>query len=114
MNVEDFVRSIRKQVLQSNMDIYRELFRETKRNDATDEYWQCALSLYGSLDDDMKEVLFAVIRQVMVDTISSIFALLDGVSLLENQEEDFELLHSGQRLNGDLHDIFLKIEESES
>ena len=52
-------------------------------------------------------------RQVMVDTLSNVFAVLDGVSMLSGQEEDFVLSHQGKRLNGDLQEIFLSQEEDE-
>ncbi|WP_185843532.1 hypothetical protein [Pseudoalteromonas luteoviolacea] len=52
-------------------------------------------------------------RQVSVDTISNLFALLDGVSCLEDQDGDFRLTIENvkEQLNGDLQDIFLEIEE---
>jgi len=47
-------------------------------------------------------------RQVSIDTVSSIFGVLDGVTLLDQFREDFAVTYDGgPPLNGDLQDIFL-------
>ncbi len=111
MNTREFVVGLRKQVIQSNVDIYRSLFEEAQAADAKDDYWKDALSLYASLDPARKETLFRVVRQVMVDTVSNVFAILDGASYIDSQHEDLDLSCAGDRLNGELQDIFLQIEE---
>lgn len=114
MNPEEFVKKIRYSVLDENMDIYRDLFENTVIDQTSDLYWQEALKLFKNLDTDAKETLFKIMRQVSVDTISNLFSLLDGISYLEDQSEDFTLTVGTEIniLNGDLQDIFLEIEEN--
>ena len=111
MTPKEFVEAIRKEILDANLDIYRNLFEKTKMESATDAYWKEALSFYECLDGKAKESFYKIIRQVMSDSISNMFAVLDGVSFLSGQEEDFDLSYQGQLLNGDLHDTFLELEE---
>ena len=113
---EDFVSQIRKSVIEENLSIYKDLFASTNVENTSDPHWVRALGLYANLNSDDKGVLFALIRQVMVDTISNVFAILDGVSQLEGQQGEFTLLanSSAERLNGELQDGFLELEENAS
>lgn len=111
MNTRDLVIALRKEVIQSPMDDYENLFEKTEASEVTDDYWKHALSLYRGLDTNQRETFLHILRQVMVDTVSHVFAVLDGVSFLENQHQDFDLSYEGQQLNGELQETFLQIEE---
>lgn len=110
---EEFVKKIRLSVLDENQAIYKDLFQNTDVKDASDSYWQGALGLFGNLNDSEREILFSIIRQVTVDTVSNMFGVLDGVTTLEDFDDDLVLSLEGgeEQLNGDLQDIFLEIEE---
>lgn len=111
MTDRDFVTGVQREVLDTNWQIYKQLFAETELRSATDPYWQEALRLYASLDDARREVLFKIIRQVMVDTISNVFGVLDGVTRLKQQSGELVLEVSGRKMNGALQDLFLEMEE---
>jgi len=111
MNRDEFVSAIREEIVDSNLSSYRQLFIENRPESATDPYWQEALRFFGSLPTSERTVFFRILRQVTVDTISSILGMLDGVWELKDQEGDFDLLLAGERLNGDLQDEFLAAEE---
>jgi hypothetical protein len=106
MKVEDFVAQIKSVVVEENAELYRDLFNNT--SDASDPYWQRALDFYRSVDESQREVLFEVIRQVIVDTVSSVLAIVDGVSYLEGQDGDCSLTCGGDELSGELQDVFLQ------
>jgi hypothetical protein len=113
MKPVEFVERIRESVIDSNIQIYRNLFQDTSKDDVRDPYWSNALSLFNSLSIQQREILFSIIRQVEVDTVSNIFGVLDGTSsLYDNQKEEFILsVDSGETIiSGDLQDIFLEIE----
>jgi hypothetical protein len=114
MTPENFVKKIRQSVLDENTVIYRDLFEMTEVEQASDLYWKEALALFNKLSNEDKETLFKIMRQISVDTISNFFAVLDGVNCLEDQEGDFSLKldNKPEKLNGDLQDIFLEIEEN--
>ncbi|MEI7767572.1 MAG: transposase [Phycisphaerae bacterium] len=114
MNDRDFVAGVRKEVLDANLQIYRQMFAESDAEKATDSYAREALRFYASLDDSNKEMLFKIIRQVMVDTISNLFGVFDGVTKLPQQPGPVTVELSGQRLDGTLQDQFLEMEEQQA
>ena len=111
MTAEDFVQSIIKEVLNANQSIYKNILQETSLDDVSDLYWKDLLDFYNKISNNQKELLLKVIRQVTVDTLSNFFGILDGVTLIEDQGGDFDLIYSGTKLNGELQDIFLEKEE---
>lgn len=113
MTPENFVTQVRKAVVDENAAIYKDLFESTAPDAASDPYWKRALSLYGSLDEAGRRVLFEIMRQTSVDTVSNMLAVLDGVSALEGPREDFILTTSSdpQQINGSLQDLFLEADE---
>jgi hypothetical protein len=113
MTPEDFVIQIRKSIVDENLSAYKDVFTSTAIQNATDPHWQRALRLYAKMESDDQEVLFDIIRQVMIDTISNVFAILDGVTELTGQEGDFSLLANlpPEKLSGELQDRFLELEE---
>jgi hypothetical protein len=111
MKPAEFVAALRKEIVDENNQIYKKLLEETHHSDATDEYWKALLAFYSSLDSEQKKLILLVMRQVAVDTLSNIFAILDGISTLEGQSKEFSLSCSGSLLNGSLQDIFLEMEE---
>jgi hypothetical protein len=113
MTPENFVTQVRSAVVDQNVAIYKELFESTAPDAASDPYWKRALTLYRSLNETDRLVLFEIMRQATVDTVSNIFAILDGVSALEGPREDFALTTTSdrQKINGNLQDLFLEADE---
>lgn len=111
----EFIEGLRSEVIESNLQAYQNLFTNTKLENTKDKYWMNALKLFNSLSSDQKKVFFAIIRQVEVDTVSNILAVLDGITpLANNQTGDFKLPfdNSNTSINGNLQDIFLELENS--
>ncbi len=113
MTPDDFVAEIRRAVIEGNVALYRDLFDSAEDTRVTDAYWKRALALYRSLDEAGRLVFFEVLRQVSVDTVSSIFGVLDGSSSLGTQRQEFVLtsLPEMRKLNGELQDLFLEMED---
>lgn len=110
MKADDFVEGVRKSVVEENTEIYRDLFENTES--ATDPYWVRALELYKSLDEKQRTVFIEVTRQVSIDAVSSVFAILDGVSQVEGQDGKIAVTCGQDELNGELQDHFLEQFES--
>ncbi len=113
MDSKGFVNEIFNQVITGGMNVYQDLFSNTDLENVTDEYWKRALAFFNNLGEQERTVFFEIVRQISVDTTAEILAILDGVSRLEHQEEEFSLTveNSSEPLNGDLKDIFLELEE---
>ena len=113
MKPESFVKNTRSSIIDLNIGLYKEMFEKGSEEQATDLYWKEALTFFGKLTQSEKDVFFKIIRQVSVDTTSSIFAVLDGVSEFEDQDQEFILStkESNDCLSGSLQDLFLELEE---
>lgn len=112
----EFVSGIKESIIDSGIQEYRDLFNTTDRAKATDPYWIKALSLFDTLNHQQKENLFSIINLIQINTVSSFFAILDGVSVMRVGQPDFALtaIGSNQPINGDLSELFLELIEEES
>ncbi|WP_051686820.1 hypothetical protein [Microbulbifer sp. HZ11] len=117
MKGQEFVSKVYAELVENSVSQYREMYEKANPERASDEFGRKAICFYQGLSSDDKEVLLQMMRQVSVDTVSHIFAVLDGVSWLEGQESDFCLSqeHSrGTLINGDLQGMFLEQDEIRS
>lgn len=115
MTPEQFVHGLLVSVVDENAETYRQLFIDTQASSARDPYWQQALTLFGTLSPDQREVFFAILRQVCVDTTSNILGIIDNSSYVEGSSGDMSLLdEDGSTLNGDLQSLFLAEAENGS
>jgi hypothetical protein len=113
MTAEEFVSCIRREILEENLALYRQYLEHPSLSaSARDTYWPRMTELYQSLNEDQRRLFIDGIRQVMVDTLSNVFGILDGSTVLKEHREYFHLTYSSepQELNGDLQDLFLSSE----
>lgn len=106
MKADEFVAQIKKSIIEENTDIYHDLFENTQS--ATDPYWDRALGLYNSLSEHQRLVFFEIVRQTAIDSVSNVFAVVDGVTQIEGQDADIRLFCGADELSGQLQDHFLK------
>lgn len=107
MTSQQFVSAIRREVLDANLKMYLEDFQIPAAS-----HWPKMTKLYESLDKEQQRQFIESIRQVMVDTLSNVFGILDGSTLLEDHRDYFHLTYAAEpeEINGELQDIFLSIE----
>ncbi|MFM7516706.1 MAG: hypothetical protein ACKO3V_07170 [Pirellula sp.] len=106
MKADVFTAQIKKAIIEENTGIYRDLFDNTKS--ASDPYWIRALALYNALDESQRNVFIEVLRQTAIDSISNVFAVVDGVTQLEGQDGDIRFSCGDDDLTGELQDRFLE------
>ncbi|MEH7610010.1 transposase [Gottfriedia acidiceleris] len=113
MNNVDLVKSLYQTVVKEGLSEYEDLFVNTETKDATDPYWKDALNFFVELTDDNKKMLFKIIEQVQVDTVSHVLGVLDGVVSISDEDFEIEMKINGEEesLNGDLQDSFLEFVE---
>lgn len=104
---EKFVKCIYETIVEGGKNIYQELYENTEVTEKTTDYWRDLLHLYGSFDDKQKKVFIGIIKQTMIDTISSIFGVLDGSSALLGGDFKFEVKINGICTEENLQDTFL-------
>lgn len=106
MNADNFTAQIKRSIIEENTGIYRDLFENTES--ASDPYWTRALSLYNALDATQRSVFMEVVRQTAIDTVSNVFAIVDGITQLEGQDGDIRFRCGEDELSGELQDRFLQ------
>lgn len=103
MSAEQFVARLQEEVLADNLATYRRIFETSSVAQARDPYWKRALGLYATLEDNQRQVLFEIIRQVQVDTMSNVLGVIDGVNCPKSlQGSQLTLLANGKDIGGDL------------
>jgi hypothetical protein len=113
MTPEEFVSSVRHEVVESYLRTYQEKMESAIAGDEIREpYWPETARFYQSLTDEQRKQFVRAIRQTMVDTLSFVFGILDGSTLLEKHRDYFHLTYGDetQELNGELQDLFLSPE----
>lgn len=113
MNPEELVACMRRDVLETTLAIYRRyLEHPTGATSGAHSEWARIAEIYGSLSDEQRSAMMAVLRIAIVDTLSAVFGILDGTTLIEKYRETFRLTYGddAQQLNGDLQDLFLSEE----
>lgn len=111
MEAVKFVESLRKSIIEDNLNYYVNTFKDSKTEEVKDPCWTKAITLFQSLNDEKKEVFFSIIRQVQSDTVSNVLGILDGSTYLNDGGTTFELIADEDKINGDLQDLFLELEE---
>jgi hypothetical protein len=109
---KDLAVGLMREVVDENVATYRELFTSTPLREATDPYWQRALTFFASLSEQQRAVFFEVVRQVSVDTVSNVLGVFDGVNTIEGADAGFAVIYGrDQRMDGDLQSLFLVEDE---
>jgi hypothetical protein len=116
MTADQLIAQLRISVIDENLAIYRTLLDSPSTSAGSDPYWRSVAELYARLHINDRETLFALMRQVSVDTLSNVCAVIDGSIRLNGQVEDVELCETKSRnvLSGALQDILLEMEENQA
>jgi len=104
---EEFVKKLYDMLVKEHIDIYRTLFEKTKLSDAKVEYWKNALTFYEKIDDSQKEIFYSILQQVVIDTISTTFGVIDGSSTLTGGNLEITMQIDGKDTDAELQDAFL-------
>lgn len=108
---EKFVEQLYKVVVRDGISEYKDLLDNTSLEKVTDEYWRNTLELYEKLSLEEKEKMLKFAELIMVDTISSVFGILDGSSTLSEETIDFDVMINGVSTENELQDTFLEYVE---
>jgi hypothetical protein len=114
MNARDFVERIREEVIEQNSMHYISMLG-MPASKVRDPRMRSIVVAFERMDAEQKEAVRALVRQVLLDTVSNLFGILDGSSLLKGFRKQFVLMYetSPEKMNGDLQEILLSIETDE-
>lgn len=92
MTPEDLAGLIYEKIIQENSIIYKDVYFDGYRNEATDPYMRRAFDFVSRLSESDRQTLLLMMRQVMVDTSSSLLAMFDGGPTYHPTQADSILL----------------------
>jgi hypothetical protein len=108
MTPQEFINGLWSEVIDANLDTYHRLYENPQRPAPE-------IELFRSLPPEKRDVFFTIIRQVQVDTLATLLAILDGVSILKSQKGDFRIVYTEGAedvISGSLSELFLgEVEE---
>mgnify|MGYP000585216759 CR=1 FL=1 len=116
MEIESFVREIRKEYIDDLTEGYANVLDTTDISKYSDKKMLALASLWLSSSNEAREVLKQFIRLGAQNSIASLFGLIDNVSSIEGFDGDLSLVGEysngiKQELGGDLLDTFWEQEE---
>lgn len=113
---EEFVKSIYEEAVGNGLDIYLTLFNSISNmnDDSLIPYWKDSKEFYNSLSDKNKEYFFNILKQTMIETVTTVFGAIDGCVTLDKFNANIKLTLNGEDTQGELLDYFLAyIEDNE-
>lgn len=109
---EEFVKNIFETIVKDGILSYKELYDSVEISDKTIDYWKNSLHLYRSLDEKEKELFIHIIKQTIIDTISTVFGVFDGSCSLNSGEYIIHVSINGEDTENELQDCFLEYVEN--
>lgn len=112
MKSEKLVKILNKDVIEGNLELYRNLLETT--NEATDPVWRSILALYINFSKEERQAFIKFLKIVEINTASHILGILDGSTYAEGIEDEFILTteNSTEKINEDLQSLFLELIEN--
>lgn len=113
MTPEIFTAAVRGEIIEGNVELYRQLYLATPAEVEKDAHWSKAIALFQSLTAEQQETFFAVLRQTSLETVFNVFAVLDGAAAVGGQQGTVALVQrdSGSNLSGRLVELLLELEQ---
>lgn len=108
---EEFVKRLYKTLVTDGINEYENLLKNTNSKEAADPYWISTLELYEQLSSEQKEKMLKFAEQIIIDTISGVFGILDGSSALSGGNFEFDIKINGVNTENELQDTFLEYVE---
>ena len=105
MNARELAGGLKKNIVDANVATYEKLLRLP--GSATNPVWVNGVRLFRSLDEDSQDVFVSFLRSVVIDSVSSVLAVVDGVTALDGQDGEVVMTVGDDVVSGDLQDEFL-------
>ena len=106
-----FVKALYETIIEDGEKLYKKLYENTTQEECRVDYWKEALGLYHMLDEHQKNVLMKIVKQTMIDTVSGVFGVLDGVVTLSDCDFKCKVEINGIDTENELQDTFLAFVE---
>ncbi len=105
--VERFAKSLYESIVKENLELYKDMYQNIKIDSHTDEKGKGTINFYNDLTDEQRVMLFEIIEQTMIDTVSTVLGIIDGHVTQANDSIEPKLLLNSMDTEGELQDSFL-------
>lgn len=110
MKSTDFINGIYKECISNQLKLYKNLLENT--TNATDPIWIETIKIYKSLTKEEKKHILQFFKIIEVNTIASLFSIIDGNKAISDNFISFDLIPEGsENISGNLTDEFLQIDD---
>ena len=109
MNARAMAAGLKQRVVDENVGLYATLLASTGA--ATEPVWIDALRRYRSLATEDQNAFMAFVRNAVIDSVSSVLAIVDGVTVLDGQDGEVVMNCGRDVVSGDLQSEFLVLFE---
>lgn len=112
---EAFVKSLHESIVKENLKLYKDMYQNIKIDSLTDEKGKGTINFYNELTDEQRGMLFEIIEQTMIDTVSNVLGIIDGHVTQADDSIEPKLMLNSKDTEGNLQDEFLLyVEELEN
>ena len=109
--IKKFTEDIYKELVIEGMKLYHHMYESQGKNRAENECNSGVIQIYDTLTEEQKNLFFGMMRQIIIDSIASVFGVLDGSSNLNGKTYECEVIVDGVDMDHDLQDYFLSYVE---
>lgn len=103
----DFGKMIYNTVVKNGVNIYKRMY-EHLTGASRYEYWNDIKRFYDTLTEKEKIVFFKIVELILIDTVSHVFGILDGVcGLADGGDFEASVVINGEDMEHELQDSFL-------
>ncbi len=111
---EEFIKKIYASIVEENVALYKKMYSDLINGggDNLNAYSRNLYEFYHEFDKSQQKIFFNIIQQVIIDTISNVFGVIDGICGIDDNDWNFKMSVNGQDTNGELQDSFLEYVET--
>lgn len=92
MTAEIFADGIKEEIIEDTLENYERVLDEIKERGKLLPVYQRIGAIYDKLSEEEKDDFFDFLEFTMNETVSSMLALLEGETMLEDQEDRLKLV----------------------
>lgn len=107
---EAFSKRVYEAIVEEGTDCDRKLYEILPVDEYTPDYQRKRLELFRSFDEDQRDAFMDILKKTRIDTIESLFSVLDGRGALQDRRHfEIDVRIGGVSTEGELQGTFSRI-----
>lgn len=109
---EQIANGVFKEVAVENVRIFSQRYLKSEPFGLGTINWNATINFAESLSLRQRAALLEIIRQVSIDSVSTVFSFVEGCGTLPGFPGDFTLIYEGEEIGQDIQTNFLNADEA--